>query len=144
MFNLSPDERLTAWSEHRHNLDSFENPLEVLLEFWDHPPYVPFNRNVDPYNQRSWPTPWQIIIENKYDDFTKVLMMAWTLKLTNKFKDSVIEIKSYTDARKARQYNLVFIDNLYVINYTDNSINSPNDIPESFQLENLIEVQRPR
>ena len=91
MFNLSPDERLSAWADHRHSLDSSENPLETLIEFWDHPPYVPFNRNVDPYNQRSWPTPWEIIIENKYDDFTKVLMIAWTLKLTATFKDSKIE-----------------------------------------------------
>lgn len=144
MFNLSPDERLSAWADFRHSLDSSENPLETLIEFWDHPPYVPFNRNVDPYNQRSWPTPWEILIENKYDDFTKVLMMAWTLKLTATFKDSKIEIKTYTDAHRSRQYNLVFIDDEFVINYTDNGINKPSDIPESFQLENLIEVQRPR
>ena len=144
MFNLSPDERLSAWSEHRHSIDSSPNPLEALIEFWDHPPYVPFNRNVDPYNQRSWPTPWEIVIENKYDDFTKGLMMAWTLKLTDTFKDSKIEIKTYTDAHRARQYNLVCIDDKFVINYTDNGINAPSDIPESFQLENLIEVCRPR
>lgn len=144
MFELTPDERLSAWAEHRHLLDCSPTPLEDLIAFWDHPPYVPFNRNVDPYNPKRWPTPWEILIENKYDDFTKVLMMAWTLKLTAKFKDSKIEIKTYTDADRSKQYNLVFIDDEFVINYVDNGINVPTDIPESFHLENLIEVTRPR
>ena len=144
MFDLSPDERLTAWADLRRDLDTSKKPLEQLIEFWDHPPYVPYNRNVDPYNQRSWPTPWEIVIENKYDDFTKVLMMAWTLKLTDKFKDSKVEIKTYADMDKNRQYNLLYVNESVVINYVDNCLSTVNDIPDSFKLENLIEVSRPR
>lgn len=144
MFELSPDERLTAWADLRRDLDAIKNPLENLIEFWEHPPYVPYNRNIDPYNQRSWPTPWEILIENKYDDFTKVLMMAWTLKLTNNFKDAKIEIKTYADVVKNRQYNLLYIDDNVVINYVDNCLSTVDDIPDSFRLENLIEVSRPR
>lgn len=144
MFELPPDERLSAWAEHRRLLDVSPNPLEDLISFWEQSPYVPFNRKVDPYNPNRWPTPWEIIIENKYDDFTKVLMMSWTLKLTDKFKSSKIEIKTYTDADRSKQYNLVFIDDKFVINYVDNGINVPGDIPESFHLENVIEVARPR
>ena len=118
--------------------------MEQLIEFWDHPPYVPYNRNVDPYNQRSWPTPWEIVIENKYDDFTKVLMMGWTLKLTGKFKESKVEIKTYADMDKNRQYNLLYVDDSVVINYVDNCLSTVSDIPDSFRLENLIEVSRPR
>jgi hypothetical protein len=144
MFDLSPDERLTAWADLRRNLDTSKNPLEQLIEFWDHPPYVPYNRNVDPFNQRSWPTPWEIVIENKYDDFTKVLMMAWTLKLTSKFKDAKVEIKTYADIEKNREYNLLYVDDSVVINYVDNCLSKADDIPDSFRLENLIEVSRPR
>jgi hypothetical protein len=144
MFDLSPDERLTAWTDLRRDLDTSKNPLEKLIEFWDHPPYVPYNRNIDPYNQRSWPTPWEIIIENKYDDFTKVLMMGWTLKLTDKFKESKVEIKTYADIEKNREYNLLHVDDSVVINYVDNCLSTIDDIPDSFRLENLIEVNRPR
>jgi hypothetical protein len=144
MFDLSPDERLTAWADLRRDLDTSKNPLEQLIEFWDHPPYVPYNRNVDPYNQRSWPTPWEIVIENKYDDFTKVLMMGWTLKLTDKFKESKVEIKTYADIEKNREYNLLHVDDSVVINYVDNCLSTIDDIPDSFRLENLIEVNRPR
>ncbi len=142
MFDKIPDERLSAWAEHRHALDTVPNPLELLIEFWGYPPYVPFNRNVDPYNQRAWPTPWEIIVENKYDDFTKALMMSWTLKLTARSKDVKIELKTYTDDK--RQYNLVVINDEYVVNYKDNVLSTAADIPEWFQLENLIEVSRPR
>lgn len=144
MFDLSPDERLTAWADLRRDLDTSKNPLEQLIEFWDHPPYVPYNRNVDPFNQRSWPTPWEIVIENKYDDFTKVLMMGWTLKLTSKFKDAKVEIKTYADIEKNREYNLLYVDDSVVINYVDNCLSTVDDIPDSFRLENLIEVNRPR
>lgn len=144
MFEKSPDDRLTAWSEHRHSLDNSPNPLEDLVEFWRYAPYIPYNRKVDPYNLQRCPTPWDIIIENKYDDFTKALMMAWSLKLTNKFKESKIEIKTYTDADKNRQYNLVFIDDEWVINYRDSHVDKQEDLSESLLLENLIEVSRPR
>ena len=144
MFDLSTDERLSAWAEHRRQLETSPTPLEDLVEFWREYPYVPYNRNVDPFNPLRWPTPWEVIVENKYDDFTKALMMAWTLKLTAKFKDSKIEIKTYTDSTKSRQYNLVFVDDRFVINYTDNDVISPEDLPDSIQLENLLEVSRPR
>ena len=144
MFSKSPDERLSAWSEHRHALDSSKNPLDDLIAFWVNSPFVPYNKDIDPYNQYSWPTPWEIIVENKYDDFTKALMMAWTLKLTDRFKNSKIEIKTYTDTLRPRQYNLVLVDDKWVINYNDNDLKVVEDIPESFMLENLIEVARPR
>jgi len=144
MFELPSDDRLTAWAEHRRLLDISEDPIQDLINFWSNAPYIPFNRNIDPYNQNAWPTPWDIIVENKYDDFTKALMMSWTLKLTDKFKDSQIEIKTYTDAAKNREYNIVIVDQDQMINYYDNSAVSVDELPESFFLENLIEVRRPR
>ncbi len=144
MFNLSPNDRLSAWAEHRHQLDKSANPLNDVVEFWKECPYIPYNRKVDPFNQRSWPTPWDIIVDNKYDDFTKALMISWTLKLTDKFKDSRIEIKTYTDRDRPRQYNLVFVDDDVIINYYDNDIILAKDLPDSLQLENLIEIVRPR
>jgi hypothetical protein len=144
MFNQSPDERLSIWSKFRHTLDQSTDPLMDLITFWQTAPFVPYNRSVDPYNQYAWPTPWEIVIENKYDDFTKALMMSWTLKLTDKFKDARIEIKTYTDTVKNRQYNLVFIDDCDVLNYYDNDIISAAAVPETLRLENLIEVSRPR
>ena len=144
MFDLDPDDRISAWSHFRSSLNDSPNPLNDVIEFWQDAPFVPYNRNVDPFNRYAWPTPWDIIVDNHYDDFTKSLMMAWTLKLTDKFKDSKIEIKTYTDSEKNKVYNLVVVDDSDVINYNDNSLIDAQELPDSIRLENLIEVDRPR
>lgn len=144
MFELTTDDRLTAWAEHRRQIEESHTPLEYIAEFWSNPPYIPYNKNIDPYNSKTWPTPWEVIVENKYDDFTKALMMSWTLKLTDKFKDSKIEIKTYTDRDNNRQYNLVYVNNDVVLNYKDSCVLRSIEVPDNFYLENIVEAQRPR
>ena len=144
MFNQSPDERLSSWSQFRQGLDASEDPLKEVIEFWNEAPFIPYNKEIDPFNQFSWPTPWEIIVRNKYDDFTKSLMMAWTLKLTERYKDSKIEIKTYIDNTQTVQYNCIVIDEDKVLNYKDNEVVNYQNLPPSFRLENMLEVNRPR
>ena len=141
MFDKSIDDRLSFWSAHRTELEDSSDPLNDVWEFWKSAPYIPYNRNIDPFNQRSWPTPWDIIVENKYDDFTKSLMIAWSLRYTTRFKNSKIEIKTLVDKKKNCYYNVVCVDDSWVINYNDNGPTSIEDLPDSFYLENLIEVK---
>jgi len=144
MFNQSVDERLTEWIKHRRCLDQSTNPLQEVWDFWNQAPFIPHNRNIDPHYQKSWPTPWEIIENNKYDDFTKALMIGWTLKLTNKFKDSKIELKTLVDSNRTREYNVVCIDDTWAINYSDNGPIPSLEINDEFKLENIIEVVSPR
>jgi hypothetical protein len=144
MFNQPVDNRLTEWIDHRKQLDEVEDPLQEVWDFWHLAPFTPHNRNIDPYYQKSWPSPWEIIEENKYDDFTKALMIGWTLKLTKKFKDSKIELKTFIDQSKTREYNLIYVDEQWVINYNDNGPIDADNVPDSFRLENLVEVSPPR
>ena len=144
MFNQTVDTRLTEWIEHRRALDQSPDPLQEVWDFWQTAPFIPHNRNIDPYHQKSWPTPWEIIETNIYDDFTKALMIGWTLKLTKKFKDSKIEIKTMVDPNRTRQYNVICVDNTWVINYNDNGPVSALEINDGFKLENIIEVSGPR
>jgi hypothetical protein len=144
MFNQPVDSRLTEWLDHRRQLDKSKDPLQDAWDFWHLAPFTPHNRNVDPYHRTSWPSPWEIIDYNKYDDFTKALMIAWTLKLTNKFKDSKIELKTFVDSERTREYNLIYVDDSWVINYNDNGPVAMENVPDSFRLENLVEVSAPR
>jgi hypothetical protein len=144
MFNQSPDDRLSVWSEFRKSLENSSDPLREVLFFWKDAPFVPLNTSVDPYFRASWPTPWEIIIQNKYDDFTKALMIAWTLKLTDRFKRSKIEIKTIVDLKRNYYFNLVFVDEMLVLNYKDDNVVEARDLPDSFRYENLIEVEAPR
>ena len=144
MFNQNIDDRLSLWAEHRVHLSNTASPFEDVWEFWRHAPYIPYNNKIDPYHIASWPSPWEIIVDNKYDDFTKAVMIAWTLKLTNKFEKSKIEVKTYIDKAKSRQYNIVCVEDAWAINYSDNGPVTTENIPDSFFLENLVELGTPR
>lgn len=144
MFNLSVNERITEWANHRRELDEAQDPLQEVWDFWHQAPFIPHNKNIDPYYQQSWPSPWEIIEQNKYDDFTKSLMIGWSLKLTKKFKDSKIELRTLVDTAQTREYNLIYVDDSWVINYSDNGPIPVTEITGSFRLENLVEVTTPR
>jgi len=144
MFKQSLEERLTTWSEFRKNLDTDPNPLNSLAEFWAGAPLIIHNHNIDPYNYRSWPTPWEIINENKYDDFTLALMIGYTLKLTKKFNKDKIEVRTMVDSTKTKLYNLVYVNDETILNYNRFAAIKTQDLDSSLYLENLIEVIFPR
>jgi len=144
MFQKTVDERLSAWKNLREKIDSEDDSLSYLIEFWNQVPVVAYNHKIDQYNPKSWPTPWEILVENKYDDFTIALMIGWTLKLTKKFANSNIIIRTMVDETKTRLYNLVYIDENIVLNYSKWKSLTANDIPESFLTENVVNIDRPR
>lgn len=144
MFKLPVEERLSHWLKLRHEIDNVENPLQIVWDFWHQSPFIPHNRNIDPYYQKSWPSPWEIIAENKYDDFTRALMIAYTLKLTKKFNNSRIELRTLVDISDPREYNVVYIDDTWVLNYDDEGPVLVENLNSSFRVENLVEVTGPR
>ena len=144
MFDLDVDQRISTWVNHRNFLDNTDNSLQECWNFWKVAPFVPYNAKIDPYFQRGWPTPWEIIRDNKYDDFTKSLMISWTLKLTEKFKNSDIYIKFFIDNAQSRQYNLVFIDDNWILNYNDECPIHVSNLDQALIMQNLIEITRPR
>ena len=144
MFDQSADSRLSSWAELRNSLEEETNPLSKVWDFWKDAPFIPYNKLVDPFYQQSWPTPWDIIVENRYDDFTKALMIGWTLKYSKRFQNNKIELRTMVDKQKKYQYNVICIDNQWVINYNDNGPVMAESLPDSFLMENLIELEIPR
>jgi hypothetical protein len=144
MFSKSPEERLTIWKNFRDSIEVSDDPLLELIEFWRNAPYVPYNNKVDPYHQHSWPTPWEIVIHNKYDDFTKALMIAWTLKYTEKFDKSSIQVRSLVDKNQNAQYNVVCVDDKWILNYNEDVPVTVENIPDGFNIENIVLIERPK
>lgn len=144
MFDKSPDERLSQWSDLRRNLITADDPLQLTAEFWSAAPRIIHNPKVDPYNPKSWSTPWELIYDNKYDDFTLALMIGYTLKFSERFKNDRIEIKTMVDSQKTKLYNLVYVNDTVVLNYAPNAAVTAQEIDDSLYLENLIEVVFPR
>lgn len=144
MFNQSVDQRLAEWINCRSMIDQVDDPLQFVWDFWHQAPFVPYNKNVNPYCEKYWPSPWEIIAENKYDDFTRALMIAWTLKLTKKFNNSKIEIKILVDSSTEREYNVILVDDKWVINYSDDGPVPTEKLNNSFKMKTIIEVHHPR
>lgn len=144
MFSKSIDDRLSSWAQHRSSIETSATPFDDVWSFWKDAPYIPYNNLIDPFNKRSWPSPWEIIVHNKYDDFTKAVMIGTTLKLTKRFEKSSIQVRTYLDNVKNAMYNIVVIDENWLINYSDNGPIYAEKLPEAFYLENIVELETPR
>lgn len=138
------EDRLHAWVELRNHLVHSEDALQEIADYWSTIKTIPFNNNVDPYNYKSWPTPWELIEDNVYDDLTLAIVIGYTVKLTERFKNSTVEIRTMVDFSRTRLYNLVYVDNEFVLNFDKNIVIKARDIDDSFLLENLVELARPR
>jgi hypothetical protein len=144
MNNLSIDEKLLAWLELRKLVETSLNPLEVVTEFWTPVTTTYHNPAIDPYYQSSWPTPWEIIAQNRYDDFTKALMMGYSLLLTERFKNSNIQINTFVDDISNRLYNVLMVDESWVLNYIDGLVANATSVRLPFKVENIVKLKWPR
>lgn len=144
MFQELAEDRLSAWVGFRHSLTDSNTALEDIAEFWGNIKTIPFNYAVDPYNHFSWPNPWDIIANNIYDELTLAIIIGYTIKLTEEFKDSKVEVRTLVDSSRTRLYNLVHVNDIYVLNYERGMVIKAQDITDSFFIENMVELARPR
>lgn len=90
MFDLHGSDRLAEWKKFRDSLETEESPLDKCAKFWAKAPFV--NHYLDPTNSKSWPSPWQLILDQRFDNLAIVLGMLYTLQLTKRFMDEKFEI----------------------------------------------------
>jgi hypothetical protein len=138
------EENLDEWVKFRNNLTHSTTPLGDVADFWGKVKQIQFNHKIDPHHPASWPTPWSIIADGQYDDLTTAIMIGYTIKLTDQYKDSKVEIRIQVDEDRTRLYNLVYVDDMYVLNYERFRVVKAQDIDDSFFIENLVELARPR
>jgi len=100
--------RISAWREFRDLLEESETPFSDLIQKYKRAPLVSIH--TDPWDQSTWPTPWQLVEENQYCDFSCVLGMCYSLQLTNSFKDSNFEIHIASDETNSELMYLLFVD----------------------------------
>ena len=144
MFDKNIEQRLSLWYNFRSSLNSDLEPLESVWNFWKSAPFVPYNHKIDHYDNSKWPTPWEILVDNKYDDFTKALMIGWTLKFSQRYKNNLIELRLLVDNTKNTYYNVIAVDNEWLINYSDNGPIKLDLLPKTIFIEYLIELTVPR
>jgi len=117
VFDLYETERLIEWKKFRDHLETSETPFQDVADLWSRAPFV--NRYLNPSNPLSWPDPWKLILDGNFDDLAISLGMLYTLKLTERFKTSVCEIR---DTVEKDPKSLLIVDNTSILNWQYRSV----------------------
>jgi hypothetical protein len=100
------------WYNLRQQLESDPTPLETAANFFERLPKVKIY--TDPYDESTWPTPWELIEENEYCPFNIILGICYTIQLTDRFKDHRPMINVAIDTiNKTVYYLLIVKDKVY-------------------------------
>jgi hypothetical protein len=105
-------ERLQQWAELRTNLHSqkLEDLLMAVNDWWQFSPSV--NRHLLWADWESWPTPWQMLADNRYCDLAKALGIVYTIIMLERSDIDKVELV-HCDLG-----NLVLVnDGKYILNY---------------------------
>jgi hypothetical protein len=123
MFNLPTQERLLAWQAFRQQLDtlSLQQCIYETNEFWCKAPIG--NQYYCHSLPKQWPDPWQLIIDNVYDNVGRALGMLYTLYYTN----HVCDLEMLCGVENSNEYSIVLVDNgKYTLNWdTKVQVNTP-------------------
>lgn len=139
MFNKKFEERLVAWQQFRSSVETSLTPFEDTVNFFGSAPLV--SMQVDPWTLENWPTPWELIHENQYCDFSKILVICYTLQLTDRFTDKDFEIHIYTNNKESTTHYLLFVQEK-VIGYDWKCIIDRSQLPADFQSQQAYSMPR--
>ena len=112
--DTTTEQRITHWREFRENLTQSTTPLQDIVDLWKTAPVT--ERKLDPWSSQRWPTPWELLEENRFCPVAIPLMMGWTAKLSTRLSTSDVLIKLYIDHTEQRYYNVCMVDN-NLLNY---------------------------
>lgn len=129
------ESRLSAWHQFRTLIECESNPVAQSVHFWNKLPLA--SRNIDPYDQNTWPDPWEMIEENLYCEFTKLLAMAYTLQFTNKFAESNLIFKIGVDNASSRLYYMLLVDDQVIGIDEDKSMYIMEQEPINLQVQKI-------
>lgn len=130
IFDKKYEDRLANWHDFRNTLEVADDPLQMVIDLYNQVPLISIH--TDPWDPNMWPNPWELINENEYCDFCKLLGMCYTLQLTDRFIGANFEIHIGVDTDKSDTYYLLFVDDR-VLNYDKDTHIARAELPKSFQ-----------
>ena len=133
----SVDSRITQWRDFRTQLEVSKDPLQETQDLWNNAPVI--NRYLDPWDSQQWPTPWELLKENRFCPVAIPLMIGWTLKLTTRFTKEPVLIKISIDHKTKRVYNLVQVSDT-IIDWENNMVCISSELPDSVVCQETVEL----
>lgn len=119
VFQQNYDTRLRSWYELRKKIESVDTQTKcVEIDcWWQLAPLV--NHHLHILDSKTWPGPWDLLVENTYCTVARAVGMCYTLLLTG---ENDIELVEATD-KTGDDVVLVLVDNAkYVLNYWPNTV----------------------
>lgn len=132
MSNQTFEKRMELWKQFRSTLEDSPTPFEDVIEFWNKVPLVSIQ--ADPYDRKTWPDPWEMIHDNLYCSFVKILAICYTLQLTDKFSQDRFEINIVQDKENYQKKYLLYINNI-CIGYDALKPTFVSDLPNHLEIE---------
>ena len=137
MFDKKFEDRLKAWHDFRETLLTDPDPIQSTIDFWSSAPIT--SRNIDPYDQSTWPDPWQMIEENSFCEYTKTLAIAYTLKLTDMYQDWQPIFYVGLDKSQSRLYYMCVLNDNVLGFDLEKSVHIT-QLPKSIHIQKTIQL----
>lgn len=103
---------LQEWKELRELVNNCPEPITLVKNYFDKKPTVDFH--IDPHDPSRWPEPWELIKENIFCEFAKILAIYYTLRLTTQFSNKSFGIYTIRDKKNHKEFSVLFVDNTCV------------------------------
>jgi hypothetical protein len=114
-----------------------KDPIQDTIDFYNNAPLVTIA--TDPYTPSTWPDPWELLEENNYCSFVKILAICYTLQLTDVLSQASYKIHITHDRENSSTYYLLYVDDR-VVGFNGDSHVHQNELPENFisQFEHVM------
>lgn len=132
MFFENFEKRIHNWFLFRKEIETDLDPIQKTIDFWNKAPISPIC--CDPFDQSTWLDPWNLLEENNYCEFTKILAIYYTLALTDRFKNSYFEIQIINDKNAHEMKYILLLDDS-IIGYFYNRAITHDDLPNDIIIQ---------
>jgi len=140
MFSEVFEERLKHWRSLREKIEYSDNPFLDAITAYALAPRIS-NKEVDMWDQKTWPGPWQLIDRNGYTDTCIICGICYTLQLTERFSESEFEIHISTDNESNETFMLLAVDDK-VINPSSRAVFNRMEVPHTWISQKVYPVKR--
>lgn len=123
-WQMPPHERLKEWRKWRKSIDSLgdEECLQAVVDWWKMTPIG--SQTIDPYTNKEWPNPWDLLYKGNFDENAVALGMAYTLHLL----DWPCEVVLLQATEKRYIGLVVIVDETYVLNYNYGTVDKLSEL----------------
>ena len=131
--------KLSQWQALRTRLETSINPYQEVINYYNTQKRCKLS--ADPWDQATWPDPWQLMDFNLYCDFPLTLGTCYTLQLTDRFKDCKFEIHISIDkVNEELLYPLYVEDKILCYNY--DGVVQKLDLPTTIISQRIYKMPR--